>query len=178
MNDNNIKNQIVSKLYDIYKSTDQFSGMCPSGCNLCEDRETLMLLPYEEEFIREDIEKNKINMFLKDCCGYCYQPIGYSCSMLHPSGVCKVYQKRPYDCRSFPIVPRFKLDKNNSIDFFLTNSYCPILNNLPKNFIKTTIECWRSIVGTLPDGWKIMYNKLNQHCYTNQIPVESYNSPQ
>ena len=170
MVDTNInKIEIHSKLTTIYEITDKFSGTCPKGCALCEDRETLMLLPYEDEFMHRNIEKKQIDMFLKNSSGYHYQPLGFSCSMLQSSGTCQVYPKRPFDCRSFPIVPRFSLDKNNSIEFFLANSYCPILNTLPSNFIKNTIKCWKYIAENLPLDWKKMYNNLNQHCYTNQI---------
>ena len=178
MIDNNInKNEIFPKLATIHRLSDKYSGMCPSGCTLCEDRETLMLLPCEDEFIHENSEKDQTNMFFKDKCGFCYQPKGFACPMLHSSGTCKVYKTRPFDCRSFPVVPRFQLDKSNSIEFFLTDSYCPILNNLSSKFIKTTIDCWQSIAENLPADWKIMYNKLNQHCYNNKIPEESYNNP-
>lgn len=167
--DKNInKNQICSKLANIYKTTEQFSGMCPSECTLCENREALMLLPYEEEFINENTGKKQKEMFLKNCCGYNYQPLGFPCTMLQSSGTCQVYHKRPFDCRSFPIVPRFSLDKDDSIEFFLANSYCPILKNLPSNFIKTTTESWIFIAEDLPLEWKKMYNSLNQHCYTNK----------
>ncbi len=115
----------------------------------------------------ENAEKKQTNMFLENCCGYHYQPLGFICTMLQSSGTCQLYHKRPFDCRSFPIVPRFSLDKDNSIEFFLANSYCPILKTLPSSFIKTTVECWISVAEDLPLEWKKMYNGLNQHCYTN-----------
>jgi Fe-S-cluster containining protein len=161
------KNQMLVRLAYIYKLTDEFSGMCPPACTLCENRESLMLLPYEEELIQDNSgKKGQSNIFLKNDCGYYYQPLGFSCPMLHSSGSCKMYNKRPFDCRSFPVVPRFQLDKDNSIEFFLANSYCPQLQNLSSKFIKITIECWRYIAENLSSEWKTTYNKLNQHSYT------------
>ncbi len=171
------KNQMLVRLAYIYKLTDEFSGMCPPACTLCENRETLMLLPYEEELIQDNSgKKDRSKMFLKNDCGYYYQPFGFSCPMLHSSGTCKVYHKRPFDCRSFPIVPRFQLDNDNSIEFFLANPYCPILQDLSRNFIKITSESWQYIAENLPFDWKATYNKLNQHSYTNKISEKYYES--
>lgn len=165
--DGHNKSEILNKLINFYKLIDGFSGMCPPECDLCEKKETLILLPHEEELMHEHIENKEPNMFFKTSCGYHYQPLGFSCSMLQSSGTCQIYPKRPFDCRSFPVVPRFRLDENDSIEFFLASSYCPILTNLPNNFIKTTIQCWISIAENLSLEWKRMYNNLNQHCYTN-----------
>ncbi len=177
MNNNIQKNQILAKLAYVYKLTDKFSGMCPDACMLCENRESLMLLPYEEELIQDNsTKKDQSDMFLENDCGYYYQPLGFSCPMLQSSGTCKMYHKRPFDCRSFPVVPRFQLDKDNSIEFFLANSYCPQLQNLSNNFIKITIDCWRYISENVPSDWKILYNKLNQHSYINKISGKGYKS--
>jgi Fe-S-cluster containining protein len=176
-NDNIHKNQMLAKIAYIYKLTDEFSGSCPHACNLCENRESLMLLPHEEELIQDNSgKKDQSNMFLKNCYGYYYQPLGFSCPRLHSSGACKMYNKRPFDCRSFPVIPRFRLDKDNSIEFFLSNPYCPILQNLSNDFIKITIECWQYIAENLPIDWKATYNELNQHSYTNKIPEKYYES--
>ncbi len=175
INNNVHKNQTLARLAHIYKLTDEFSGMCPKTCALCENRESLMLLPYEEELIQDNSGKiDQNNMFLKDRCGYYYQPLGFSCPMLHSSGTCKMYHKRPFDCRSFPVVPRFQLDKGNSIDFFLANPYCPLLQNLSSDFIKITIECWRYFAENLSSDWKTSYNKLNQHSYINKVPEKYF----
>ncbi len=166
---------MLAKIAYIYKLTDTFSGSCPHACNLCENRESLMLLPYEEELIQDSSGKrDQSSMFLKNCYGYYYQPLGFSCPRLHSSGTCKMYHKRPFDCRSFPVIPRFQLDDNNSIEFFLANPYCPILQDLSNNFIITTIKCWQYIAENLSSDWKITYNELNQHSYNKKIREEYY----
>jgi Fe-S-cluster containining protein len=164
------KNKIFSQLFNVYNLTDEFSNSCPSGCSLCEHKESLMFLPFEEEYILKETGEDQSNMYLKNQYGHCYQPFGFSCSMLNSIGTCKIYNVRPFDCRSFPIIPLFNLgEANNAIDFYLASSYCPIVKNLPENFINTTIECWKSIAENLPDDWKMEYNKLNKHNYSNQI---------
>ena len=165
------KSQVLIGLEQIYRVTDELSCICPHGCRLCEDRETLMLVPYEDELM--GIENEQSRTFLRDGCGYCYQPRGYSCKKLHSSGICTIHKKRPFDCRSFPIVPRFRLDKRNIIDFYLVDDYCPMLNEVSAGFIKTTIECWQSIIEHLPYDWKVMYNHLNHNCYRKKITAVS-----
>jgi len=161
------KNQVFTKLFDIYDLTSECSDLCPSGCSLCENKETLMLLPFEDEYICSESGKDQRDMYLKNQNGHCYQPPGFSCSNLGLTGACRIYQVRPFDCRSFPIVPKFGPD--HAIDFYLAGSYCPLIDKLPEYFIRTTIECWESIFENLPNDWKNMYNRLNEHNYSNQI---------
>lgn len=163
------KNQMHSKLEKIYRITDKISCGCPIGCNFCEDRETLMLLPFEDEFMNIHLEDDN-EMFLRNENGFCYQPKGFKCSKLHDSGICTVHKKRPFDCRSFPVVPYFSLENKNGIDYYLADKYCPILNDISRDFLRTTMDCWSSVVEFLPLDWKRLYNNLNHDCLKTNIP--------
>jgi Fe-S-cluster containining protein len=164
--ENKNKGQIFSKLSKIYTLTDEFS-FCPVGCNLCEERENLLLLPYESEFIAKGCGTSGAIAFGKLRFGICWEQVNQPCPMLKRDGSCAVYSKRPFDCRSFPIVPRFPL-KQPRVEFFMANvPYCPTKEAFSTpEFTITTIRCWLDIVQFLPDKWKKRYNYLNRHSYS------------
>lgn len=165
------KSHILPILKQIYNETNKYSAICPANCDKCEDREDLLLLPSEEEFIIQNQPSSKF--CIKDEDGFCYIKDDSPCPKFNSNSKCDIYQFRPLDCRSFPVVPRFSLVNSTSIDFFFANSYCPLIKNkeLSKEFIKTTIYCWKSIVIYLPLKWKELYNNLNGHSYVIKAKI-------
>lgn len=150
------------KFDKIYSKADRFAGICPDGCSLCEDEENLLLLPYEKEHISGSA--NTELMFHKDCDGDYVERTEPPCPSLQKDGTCSIYSNRPFDCRSFPIVPKFSIDSSD-VEFYFARQYCPIVNKLSSDFIRMTINCWRAIEKDLSVTWKVKYNELNEHNY-------------
>ena len=163
LGENGKKDQIFSRLSKIYKLTNGFS-FCPMGCNLCEVRENLLLLPYEDEFIARVCGNLDSLAFGKRQFGVCWEQENQPCPMLKRDGSCAIYSMRPFDCRSFPIVPRFPLKR---VEFFMADiSYCPVKEMFSMSkFMGTIMQCWLDVVHFLPDKWKKRYDYLNRHSY-------------
>jgi len=164
INGNEKKDQVFSRISKIYKLTDGFA-FCPRGCNLCEEMENLLLLPHEDKFIARTRGKLETIAFEKRRFGVCWEQVNQPCPMLKRDGSCAIYSTRPFDCRSFPIVPKFLL-KQSRVEFFLANvAYCPAKEMFSTEFISTTMQCWLDVIQFLPDKWQKRYNHLNRRSY-------------
>ena len=154
------KKVISQKLDFVYKATDKYSGICPEECSLCEQFEHLVLIPSEEEYILTKSQEYGIVLersFRR--CGPISCELGSSdCGMLGKKNKCLIYHQRPLDCRSFPVVPRFRLQRGDGIDFYLSNAYCPIADKLTNGYIDTMKEAWQLLSPHLPRWWKAFYN--------------------
>lgn len=134
----------------------QYDGICPRDCDLCEDNETLVLLPAEAELIASSLpvlNKHDAGRALaaasgstEDCPMRCT-----ACSSCH------IYENRPLDCRSFPVVPEFSED-GNDVNVRISRKYCPIADKLPPGFVDSVRRVWQSLAPYLPADWKHYYN--------------------
>ncbi|MDO8532409.1 MAG: hypothetical protein Q7T26_09680 [Dehalococcoidia bacterium] len=161
------RERLFRKFALAYRLTDPFSGICPDDCRKCEERESLMLLPYEEEFIRAQFagQSGRVPADFPQAVvtvGKCRLNVGYApgdaapCPMLEQAtGFCAIYTSRPFDCRSFPLVPYFRAD--GGVDFKLAR-YCPIATRVSEEFIRVTREMWETFLEDLPLGWRRLYN--------------------
>ena len=151
-----------------------YSGFCPASCRDCEPNESLMLLPFEEEIIAERLiaaGKEPVT-FRHDDSGFLVEPDNHICTMLNPSGTCSVYDHRPLDCRSFPVVPRFSLS-NDDVAFYLADAYCPLGKTpslLPDGFVRDVEKMWQLLAPMIERSWKAEYNRKNAKAYTALLP--------
>lgn len=151
-----------------------YSGFCPPSCQDCEPNESLMLLPFEEEIIAERLRaaRKEPVTFRQDASGYLVEQDNHICTMLNLSGTCLIYDHRPLDCRSFPVVPRFSLS-NDDVAFYLANTYCPLGKTpslLPDGFIPDVEKMWRLLAPMIELSWKAEYNSKNAKAYTALLP--------
>ncbi|MCH8853011.1 MAG: hypothetical protein IID41_10220 [Planctomycetes bacterium] len=134
-----------------------FDGICPRDCSLCEEKETLVLIPGEAETIAEEVGadaavKGSLLRMLKDADGS-----DKACPMQCTAcKSCEIYPTRPIDCRSFPVVPEFSAD--GRVQVRVSRSYCPIADDLPDGFVQTVQRVWQELSPHLPDDWKRRYN--------------------
>jgi len=145
---------------EIHSLTGSVLLPCMESCDgRCEEtgEETVLFLPYELEYILEKwgILKNPFDLVEID--RVVYGTMGYlrSYSCLSQNK-CLIHPFRPFDCRSFPILPKFR---EKGIDFFLAE-YCPLKFSLPSEFISIVTSCWNLLEGELPPSWKSHYNSL------------------
>ena len=136
----------------------KFDGICPRDCNLCEEKETLVLIPGEARRIaqaaRDSLdERARLTQSLHES-----DQSSESCRMqCSACNSCRIYPERPVDCRSFPVVPEFSL-VDNTIRVRVSRSYCPIAETLPPGFVETVQRVWQELSEFLPSDWKRRYN--------------------
>ncbi len=147
------------KAYSVaVKTLQPFDGICPRDCNLCEERETLMLLPGESELIagdpRESPVSGRILLRVLDAAHASDEACPLQCSSCKS---CRIYESRPIDCRSFPVVPTLALD-GDDVHVTVSRTYCPIADKLPDGFIDAVRRAWQTLSPFLDDNWKQSFN--------------------
>ena len=156
---------------DLYARTRQAFLPCHRACPdlLCEttDSERVLFLPSELEYIRNQLRlpSDPFETVLIGNQTYGYMSGKRDCPYFK-SPHCQIHDFRPFDCRSFPILPRF--DPKGSVDFFLS-PYCPLSDKTGTQFIRLITSCWEGLASDLPGAWKDHYNLL--YPATNLIPV-------
>jgi Fe-S-cluster containining protein len=154
------KNTVLKLIDDIYKLTDVENAEYPP-CQYCEGfcekpelGEEVIFLPYEKEYIciqaqekgLSDISCDKIDAVENN-----YVPL---CPFLNHG--CGIHKYRPFDCRSYPLIPFFKEDGYWEILF---SKNCPYTQETSKPFFNIMVNSWKIISPFLSDEWKQNYNK-------------------
>ena len=149
-------------LYErIYSMTSQPSAaitICANcttqDCELSEGGEVAILLPDEHKFIYSRLAKidKAVSMenvkLLSICNGLCPFLKGTMCS---------IHSDRPFDCRSYPIVPRFGTD--GTVEFTLS-TICPHRAFVTESFVATMLRSWSMLFPVLDKGWRAQYNSV------------------
>lgn len=130
----------------------QICAQCTTqDCELSEGGEVAILLPDEDKFIYSRLAKldSKVSMesvkLLSICNGLCPFLKGSMCS---------IHSDRPFDCRSYPIVPRF--GDNDSVEFTLS-TLCPHRAHITESFASTMINSWGMLFPLLTQEWRDNY---------------------
>jgi Fe-S-cluster containining protein len=162
-NFSNKKDIILKLISDIYKLTDtEDAEYAPCQyCNgVCEDNEKgeiVTFLPFEKEHIYNSVSKGGSIISGK---------IIKSISNNHPSlcpflnNRCSLHKYRPFDCRSYPLVPYFK--KDGSWEIFYAEK-CPYTQETTKPFFNVIVDSWNMIFPHLSEGWKQNYNRKQSY---------------
>jgi Fe-S-cluster containining protein len=140
---------------------------CPDS--ICERDEKVFFLPFEMEFIAErtglDLKSTgafwrlKIPVLSGSADGQSVS-IGLKdrhriCPFLNEDNACALHRNRPFDCRSFPLLPTFYSDGSTSFEL---REYCPLVQVLDlKYFIELYKRLWGFLSPRLPMGWKYLY---------------------
>jgi Fe-S-cluster containining protein len=156
---------------NLYARTRQAVLPCHRTCPdlLCEttDSEQALFLPYELEYIQNQLHltSNPFETILLGNQTYGYMSGKRDCPYFKPPD-CQIHDLRPFDCRSFPILPRF--DPKGSVHFFLS-PYCPLSDKTGTQFLRLIMSSWQGLASDLPGAWKDHYNRL--YLAINLIPV-------
>ncbi len=152
-----------AEIESLYVQTSQATLPCQPACSdlFCEsgNAEQVLFLPYELEYIREKLNllSNPFESVPLDGVAYGFMT-GFRDCPYFKGPDCLIHNLRPFDCRSFPILPRF--DPGGSVDFKLS-AYCPLSRSLDSQFIGLITSCWKDLAPYLPEPWKAYYNA---HC--------------
>ena len=160
-----MRKKIFFELFEkAYKITDSYPldcTICPQ--RMCEDQESVMLLPYENEYIKEKLNLKKLpfrTIKVGD------EKIGFEsykvpCPCYNKkSKKCGVYIARPIDCRTYPVVIYFT--KTGKMRFGLADEYCPVAKKklVSKEYISIMKKVWKMFENLLSKEWKEKYNEL------------------
>ncbi len=123
----------------------------------------VVLLPFEMEYI---VEKTGISMdvfrrwpvtmahgLLMDVGMF---DLGKPCPFLASDLCCDVYEERPVDCYSFPILP--VLDPGGRLAW-KDEQRCPSLASLNLTFGEPAQRIWTELFEVLPQGWWALYHE-------------------
>lgn len=135
-----------------------FDHICPLGCNVCEEKETLVLLPTEETFWM--YPDDYISAFRITSQGYLYILESDEHCPFFNGTICSDYDHRPIDCRIHPLYPVFNINDNTFL-MGIASSYCPMANSLPREFIMSAIKVCTMLNRKAPLQWKKLYNEIN-----------------
>jgi Fe-S-cluster containining protein len=155
--DRNIWFRIIA---DLYSRTSQTIIPCHNACPdlLCEttDAEQVLFLPYELNYIQDQLKlfSNPFEAVALNGPAYGFMSGICDCPYFK-SPECLIHNLRPFDCRSFPILPIFNPD--GSVDFQVS-PYCPLSCKLAPDFFQLITSRWRDITPRLPEAWKVYYN--------------------
>ncbi len=141
---------------------------CPECICERQEREKIYFLPFEIEFMHQETgigsDKNSDNFWMIELPTFENQTLSFGlksklqdCPFLSETNRCTIYANRPFDCRSFPLMPIFT---KNTIDFEL-EEYCPLVNAehtfLLNDFVTLYKRLWQLLEKRLPMSWKVMY---------------------
>ncbi len=135
------------------------AGSCDGACETYKP-ETVLFLPYELEYILDQAGLNEDPFQTIGLPSGRYGMLDYHqhCPFLIYKG-CGIRPYRPFDCRSFPIYPRFPDSPHDPLEFYLA-SYCPLKDRLGSAYTDCIVESWRILLPHLPSDWKAHYNSL------------------
>ncbi|MSQ32087.1 MAG: YkgJ family cysteine cluster protein [Dehalococcoidia bacterium] len=149
---------IYERIYSLTSQPSAAIKICAScttqDCELSEGGEVAILLPDEDKFIYSRLAKidKMVSMesvkLLSICNGLCPFLKGSMCS---------IHSDRPFDCRSYPIVPKFGTD--GTVEFTLS-TICPHRASITEPFVSTMLRSWNMLFPLLDQEWRTQYNSV------------------
>lgn len=129
-----------------------FKNICSNCKENCCARFYAVLLPEEEDEFRDTAFEVKTRRGTVKCIG---SQRGKPCPYLSREGYCTVYEKRPLDCRLWPVI--VYIDFNTRERVVYLDLECPAVREgkLPKELIEKIIEAIKSV--HLSDEWLEKY---------------------
>ncbi len=146
-----------------YRSLSDFDHICPNGCIKCEHKESVVFLPGEEGF--QDLDVGSHQGFNTRDGFYFLSADDHHCTFFNNSK-CEIYSERPIDCRMFPLYPVFDIEAN-TVEIGTSDKYCPIVDNIPDDFIIAVISVCNLISKNVSNKWKFLYNEMNSKALQN-----------
>lgn len=80
--------------------------------------------------------------------------LGKPCPFLQPDFHCAIYNRKPVDCQTFPVLPY--LDASGQLAWDVEKS-CPSLDTLNPAFVQQIQEIWIELNAHLPAAWWALY---------------------
>ncbi|MDH7498866.1 MAG: hypothetical protein QHH30_00575 [candidate division NC10 bacterium] len=155
--------QLIEKVYRVSEpAVMDCAGSCDGACET-QMAETVLFLPFELEYIlaHAGLKGNPFQEVQLPSGRYGMMDYHRNCPFLIYKG-CGIRPFRPFDCRSFPISPRFPDAPLDPLEFYLA-PYCPLRDRLSAPYIDCILEGWRILSPHLPSDWKQFYNSVSHY---------------
>lgn len=168
LNKKDIILKMISEIYELTDTEEAEYAPCQDCNGVCEDAETgerVTFLPFEKDHIHNSISANGFIISGKEI---------KSISETHPAlcpfltNRCTLHKYRPFDCRSYPLIPFF--DKDGSWDIHFSKK-CPYTQKTTTSFISIIENSWKIIFPFLSEEWKQNYNR--KQFYFKEIDKKS-----
>jgi len=161
----NLEN-FYSKIFAVIKKAatilSPFDDICPCGCHHCEEGESLILMPAEELYWKY-LEMSISEFNISTECFHYLAASDHHCPF-YKKYVCLNYDRRPIDCRMFPLYPIFDIN-NDTVSLGKEDTYCLIAKELKLDFILAVTEVCKLLNENMSLEWKIFYNKMNERSF-------------
>jgi Fe-S-cluster containining protein len=121
----------------------------------------VVLLPFEMEYIIEHVggEPGNFRLMPVELSGDVSIQVGMldlsnPCPFLRPDFRCGIYDRRPFDCRTFPLLPRLNAFGHIAWDY---GQNCPSLHSINPAFDRQIRAVWEELHEILPRTWWELY---------------------
>lgn len=141
--------------------------VCPEARCETEGDEGVLFLPYEHEVASEYLDRDTTEMEgvytleLTTATGESLPVVALSgerrCPFLTPDLRCGIHEARPFDCRSYPVMPIFEAD-GRVLFYQAYFKHCPLGGKVSDEFRELMERLWREVNPHLPWEWKRFYN--------------------
>ena len=122
----------------------------------------VVLLPFEMEFLtqRTTISNGAFRRWPVELTSEVMievgmMDLGKPCPFLQPNFHCGIYNRKPIDCQTFPVLPY--LDASGQLAWDVAES-CPSLATLNPAFVEQIQGIWRELHAHLPAAWWALYD--------------------
>lgn len=123
-----------------------------------------IMLPFEREHIlaKTTIKPEQLHSTRIDFVNGTHIDIGYitssrPCPFLSENNHCQIYDIRPLDCRSFPLIPVFQCDGTLT---FRMDTECPSVDTFSLSYKHDFQELWHELLPHLPMNYRLLFNAL------------------
>ncbi len=175
---NALKQDWFQRLTTLYNSISESSGLeCETRCHgrCCPKQKTAqniaeaighvaIMLPFEREYIiaQTGISPNLIQSIRIPFSNNNELDIGFitndlPCPFLTKENHCAIYNIRPLDCRSFPLIPVFEED--GTLNFRVDND-CPSVITFSSSYRESFQYLWLELLPHLPMSYRMTFNDL------------------
>jgi len=139
--------------------------VCPEARCETEGDEGVLFLPYEHEVVSEylgrditEIESVHLMELSTLSLPVVYLDGESPCPFLTANLRCSIHDARPFDCRSYPVMPIF--EANGRVLFYQAYPKdCPLGGKVSDDFRELMESLWREVNPHLPQEWKRFYNE-------------------
>ncbi|MGD1991612.1 MAG: YkgJ family cysteine cluster protein [Anaerolineae bacterium] len=122
----------------------------------------VVLLPFEMEFLTKQIcisngafRRRPIRLVPDVTVEIGMMDLGKPCPFLQPDFHCAIYNRKPIDCQTFPMLPHISASGQLAWD---VDKSCPSVETLNPVFVKQIQEIWTELHAHLPAAWWALYD--------------------
>jgi len=123
-----------------------------------------IMLPFEMEYIRSKTNINpsqfqyaRIEFTPDTAINIGFMTSEVPCPFLTANNQCGIYNIRPLDCRSFPLIPVF--NPEGTINFRVDKE-CPSAMTFSITYQTQLKKVWKELLPSLPMSYRMLYNQL------------------